>query len=111
MFLAAPETLTFSEQITPFLPILCTVFGALVVGVFAVWNRKRGAIETKSPSVSEIWAREERISKQNRWLFAYADRLKVAFRAYVERVQDGGSKDLTPFEQKALDTDPADEPK
>lgn len=105
MFLSEAE-LTLTEQITPYLPILGTIVGALVVGAFALWNRKRGATESKTPTVSEIWAREERVHRYARRLERLVDLLHDAFRGYVIRVTDGGDPTPTPEERIALDAEP-----
>lgn len=104
--LAAEVTLT--EQITPYIPLLTAAIGALIVGGFAMWNRRKGNVETKSPSVAEIWAREERLSRRVRWLEAAAWRIQLAFGGYVNRSRAGGSVEPTAGEQAALDIDLSD---
>lgn len=101
--------LTLTEQLTPYLPLIGTIFGGIVVGAFAAWNRKRGNVETKAPSVAEIWAREERLTRRNGWLSNAVYRLQSAFRRYVARVQSGGPTDLTSVEQELLDLDISDD--
>jgi len=91
------------EQIIPWLPFIGGIAVALIVGAANIWNRRRGAVETKAPTVAEIWAREERVSRHNRWLEGLLDKTRAAFRAYAERAQSGGSTDLTQFERSALD--------
>lgn len=54
----ADTGLNFTEAITPYLPFLGTAVGFIIVGAFAVWNRKRGAIETRAPDVNEIWQKQ-----------------------------------------------------
>lgn len=93
------------EAIIPWLPFIGGIIVALIVGAANIWNRRRGAVETKAPTVAEIWAREERVSRHNRWLEGLVDKTRAAFRAYVERVQSGGSTELTTFERRALDSD------
>ncbi|MEU4016170.1 hypothetical protein AB0E56_13005 [Microbacterium sp. NPDC028030] len=91
--------LTFTEQITPYLPLLGTIVGGIVVGAFAMWNRRKGNTETKAPTVAEIWARADRLEFRARWAF----RIQDAFREYVARVRGGGSVIPTLEEQAALD--------
>lgn len=97
--------LSFTEQITPYLPLIGLIVGALLAGGFAVWNRHRGNVETKYPSVAEIWAREERLATRALSLERWIKRILTAFDGYVNRVRAGGSTDLTPAEQAALDLD------
>jgi len=99
------EANTAIESVIPWLPFIGGIAVALIVGAANIWNRRRGATETKAPTVAEIWAREERVSRHNRWLEGLIAKVLAAFRAYVERVQAGGSTELTQFEQRALDSD------
>lgn len=101
--------LTFTEQVTPYLPLIGIAISALIVGGFAVWNRAKGNVETKAPSVAEIWAREERLSRRKDWLSNVVYRLQGAFRRYVARVQSGGPTELTATEQNLLDLDLSDD--
>lgn len=101
--------LSLTEQLTPYLPLIGTIFGGIVVGAFAAWNRKKGNVETKAPSVAEIWAREERLTRRNGWLSNAAWRIQSAFRRYVSRVQAGGPTELTATEQNLLDLDMSDD--
>lgn len=103
MFLA--DVATFTEQITPYLPVLGIAVGSVLVGGFAVWNRRRGATEAKAPTVAEIWAREERVTRYARRLERYAELVAASFRAYAARVRTGGSVEPTGIEQMALDED------
>lgn len=93
------DEITFTEQITPYLPLLTAAIGALIVGAFAMWNRRKGNTETKAPTVTEIWARADRLEFRARWAF----RIQDAFRDYVARVRNGGNTDPTAEEQAALD--------
>ncbi|OZB84993.1 hypothetical protein [Microbacterium sp. 13-71-7] len=103
MYLA--DDITLTEQLTPYLPLIITVIGGLIAGGFAIWNRRRGNVETKTPTVAEIWAREERLGARVLWLEFWIKRLLAAFNGYVNRVRSGGSTDPTPTEQTALDLD------
>jgi hypothetical protein len=109
MFTAIADP-TLTEQITPYLPLIGVVFGALIIEGFRLWNRKRGAIETKAPDVNDIWQREERQNKEldierrmRRRFEDLAGQLWLAFRNYAARVQGGGSTELTSFEQRVID--------
>lgn len=93
--------LNLTEQLTPYLPLFGTLLGGLIVGGFAIWNRRKGNVETKSPSVAEIWARSDRLESRARWAY----RIQDALREYVARVRSGGSLELTPTEQIAHDID------
>jgi len=99
------EDPTVLEILVPYWPGIVTLIGFFVVGAFAAWNRRRGATETKAPSVAEIWAREERVSARNRFLEAFISRVRHAFRSYIARVQAGGSTELNTLEREVLETD------
>ena len=101
---------TFTEQLTPFLPFIGTLVGAILVGGFAVWNRKRGATENRAPDVNELWTQQASQARaldgerRHRWaLEDFAHDVVRAFHSYVRRVQNGGSTTLTVHEQKAHD--------
>ncbi len=103
--------LSFTETVTPYLPILGVIAGALIVGLFGVWNRKRGATEVRAPDVNESWLRADELDKaldQERRLRRLLQDLLhdviVAFRTYTFRVQSGGPTELTEPERKAYDT-------
>lgn len=78
------------------------VAGGIVVGVFNAYNRRRGAEESKMPSVADIWAREERKSLQLELLHTAYARLRGGFAAYVFRVRSGGDVAPTELEQRLL---------
>lgn len=102
-----PETsLSFTEALVPYLPILGTIVGGLVVGGFAVWNRRRGAVEHRAPDVTAMWSETERARRLHRYFEDLYFELRGAFRGYVRRVQAGGSLDLSEAEKKAHDADP-----
>ena len=93
--------ITLTEQLTPYLPLIGTIMGGIVVGAFAMWNRRKGNTENKAPSVAEIWARADRLEHRARWAYKIQD----AFRDYASRARGGGSLDLTVGEQIAHDVD------
>jgi hypothetical protein len=112
-----PNTLATVNDITaivtPFLPLMGTIIGGVVIGAFAVWNRKRGAVETRAPDVNEIWQQQhyqaeelDREIRIRRRLERYVDELIRVFRGYVRRVQLGGDIHLTNHERLFHDTDP-----
>lgn len=95
---------------TPFLPLLGVIAGGIVVGAFAVYNRARGAVETRAPDVNEIWRRQEAQDRAldverrlRRRLEDLVRDLRRAFQGYVRRVQGGGSTELSHHEQKMFD--------
>lgn len=103
-----PE-LTFTEMVSPYLPFVGVIFGGLIVGGFAVYNRRKGNIEVKVPTVAEAWGEVRELKKdlaeverKYRNLIELFDALKALFRGYVERIRRGGSRKLTPQEQAAL---------
>lgn len=103
---------TLTEAITPYLPFFGVVAGAILVGAFAVWNRRRGAVETRAPDVNEMWAKQERDARtldaeraHRRHLENLLDTVLGSFRAYVRRVRHGGSTDLTDRERSAHDAE------
>lgn len=98
--------------ITPYLPFLGVVAGAILVGIFSLWNRKRGAVETRAPDVNEIWVQQANQSKEldmerkarRRLENLYYD-IRRAFLSYVRRVQSGGSMELTSAEKHIIESD------
>lgn len=103
--------ISFTEAITPFLPFLGVIAGAIIVGAFGVWNRRRGATETRAPDVNEAWTRADNLDtaldherKLRRLLQDLLYEVLSAFHFYVARVKKGGSVELTESERKAHDT-------
>jgi hypothetical protein len=117
-----------TEYLAPLLTFLGTVLVAIIVGAFAVFNRRRGALEAKIPTVAEIWRqqvdqetrfnlkikevsdkadiakKEAEDSKKDRDTYKTAFvGLRTVFLAFVERVQSGGSLELTTAEHQALE--------
>lgn len=100
---------TVTEIVTPYLPFIGTVAGAALVGIFAIWNRKRGAVETRAPDVNEIWQQQAQQSKEldierrlRRLLEDMYTDLREAFNIYVRRVHRGGNIELTDREARLL---------
>ena len=99
---------TLVDQLIPYWPGIVTIFGALIVGGFAMWNRKRGNVENRAPSTSESWREADTARKRLRivedayWLFRHT------FQGYYYRVRSGGSTDLTTKEQLVIDARPLD---
>jgi hypothetical protein len=84
------------------LPLLVVIVGGIVTGVFAIINRRGGEKEKSRaplpPTWPEMW---QRINKLEGLVHQISDdysRLKDLFFNYVERVQTGGTKELTPEE-------------
>lgn len=100
---------SFTESITPYLPFLGVILGGLIVGAFAIWNRRRGAVETRAPDVNEMWVQTEKDRRIRRLFEDLFYTLLTVFRSYVRRVQSGGSTDLTPTEQAVHDREPRPE--
>jgi hypothetical protein len=107
------KTPDLSSLITPYLPVVGILLGSILVGVFAVWNRRHGAVETRAPDVNEIWKQQAEQSAQldlerklRRKLEDYARDLLRTYRSYVWRVRGGGSIELTSHERRFFDIDP-----
>ena len=111
LYLAQVDELqgSFTVFITPYLPLITVAIGGIIVGVFSVYNRKRGAIETRAPDVNEIWVQQEAQSrlldeerKGRRRLESMLGQLWSTFVGYVNRVQSGGSMQLTTHEMDII---------
>lgn len=107
------EAEPFHTAIVPYIPLLVAVISTIGVGAFALWNRRRGAVESKQPSVSQLWEEDRKKEAEldlersmRRWFETAFFDLRRAFRAYVDRVHESGSTTLKPFEQKALEAVP-----
>ena len=103
---------TFTEQVTPWLPLIGTIFGAIVVGSFAAWNRKRGATENRTPDVNEIWVQQAADAKaldgerrHRRVLEALGRRVIEPGNVIGADFQNGGDTALNAHEQDIYDTD------
>lgn len=110
---AAEQGDTFATVITPFLPVIGTIVGAIIVGSFALWNRRKGAVETRAPDVNEIWQQQHyqshELDKETRFrrrLETWSHDMWLTFREYVDRVLIGGDPHLTFKEQKFYDGEP-----
>ena len=95
-----------TEAITPYLPFAGVVAGALIVGAFGLWNRKRGNIESRNPAVNEIWSRQAEneilLDAERKARRRLEDLLELAyrtFRGYVDRVMSDGTIHLTHAER------------
>jgi hypothetical protein len=107
------SALEISQLITPYVPVISVILGGMVVGAFGLWNRRRGAVETRAPDVNEIWQQQAyqsaELDMERKWrrrLENWSHELIDIFRGYVRRVQSGGSTDLTPHERMFYDSDP-----
>lgn len=56
--------IVLAESAGPWLAPVLTLVGVLIVAGAGIWNRRRGATETKAPSVSEVWAESRLKSKE-----------------------------------------------
>lgn len=90
-------------QFTALVPFFTAVMGAILVGVFNVVRGKMGDAASKAPTVTEIWKRMDRMEGELRASRSAVDTIRRVFLSYVDRVQTGGSSDLTEEERKALD--------
>lgn len=92
-----------TEQLTPYLPVLGIVLGIVGKGLFDMFQARRTGTDAKMPTVADIWTRMDNFERAlNRERDARVTLLDV-FRSYVRRVQTGGTSDLTPEEQHALE--------
>lgn len=90
------------DWITPYLPLLGIVAGAVITGVFQMIRGRTGDSASKAPTVEAIWKRLDKIEKELRLEREGRYTLLRVFRAYVERVQSGGTNELTAEEKRAL---------
>ncbi len=84
--------------------------GAIVTGIFGVINRRSDSKIKSAPTVQEIWARldtvETKLDTERTARMSIEERfrtLRDIFLDYVNRVQTGGSSDLTHDERTALE--------
>lgn len=116
------------EYVAPVFSLAGGMIVAIIVGAFAIYNRGRGNLESKMPTVQQIWARQteqetryeakfKEISDtadeaKSEALAATRDRdtyktafigLRDVFLAFVERAKHGGPFELTNQEHLALE--------
>lgn len=108
--------ISLTQLVTPWLPLAGIVAGGIILGIFNAHNRRKGNTENRAPDVNEAWveartARHEydmehrlRIRLQN-----FVWELRTVYRNYVNRVQSGGSTDLTGHERIFFDSEPPTE--
>ncbi len=99
--------------LTTLSPILVVVLGAVIAGLYAAHNRRKGATESRFPDVNEIWSQQAKQSieldnerKFRRRLEDYSNTLLRLFRGYSVRVLSGGSPQLTAQEKFYIESDP-----
>lgn len=102
-----------SQFLTPYLPLLGVIAGAVVVGVFNAHNRRKGNVETRAPDVNEMWQQERLLAKEldterklRRKFESFSWFVLNTFRYYVDRVLSGGPKELTFNEKSVYDNEP-----
>lgn len=100
---------TFLESMVPYWPGIVTLIGFFVVGGFAIWNRRNGNREVKTPSVAELWADNAKKDAEldveralRRWFQDAFYDMRRAFKTYLQRHEHP----LTSFEQKTLEAEP-----
>jgi hypothetical protein len=110
---ASAGALNPSQFLTPYLPLIGVIAGAIVVGVFNAHNRRKGNVETRAPDVNEMWQQERLLAKEldaerkiRRKFENFSWLVLQTFRSYVNRILAGGTKELTYSEQSVYDTDP-----
>lgn len=86
------------------------VVGIVGKGIFDLVSARTGGRVAKMPTVEQIWARLEVVEAKATATASTLERVKDdlstvrrVFRSYVERVQRGGTSDLTDDERSALD--------
>lgn len=110
---ASAEAVVPSQFLTPYLPLIGVIAGALVVGFFNAHNRRKGNVETRAPDVNEMWQQERLLAQEldaerklRRRFENFSWFVLNTFRSYVDRVLSGGSRELTYNEKTAYDNDP-----
>lgn len=108
----AAEVSPITEVLSPYLPLIGVIFGGIVVGLFGLWNRRKGNMETRAPDVNEIWQQQAKesheLDMERRWrrrLENFAHDLLGVYRSLAKRVMAEGFV-LTKREQVFYDTDP-----
>lgn len=108
----AVEVAPLTQTLSPYLPLFGTVFGVLVVGLFGLWNRRKGNMETRAPDVNEIWQQQAKdsheLDMERRWrrrLENFSHDLLGVYRSLARRVMAEGIV-LTKREQAFYENDP-----
>ncbi len=108
----AAEVSPITESLSPYLPLLGVVFGGIVVGLFGLWNRRKGNMETRAPDVNEIWQQQAKdshdLDMERRWrrrLENFSHDLLGVYRSLARRVMADGFV-LTKREQSFMENDP-----
>jgi hypothetical protein len=97
-----------------------TVFGILAMGFFNRRNNRDTAIASREPTMAQVWDRLDKVEKKSERLEGALDTERTArqkaedmlrslrdiFIDYVDRVQGGGTSELTPEEREALKEQP-----
>ena len=97
------------EAIAPTVTGIFLVITGVIAFITSRRNAKTGAREQRAPDVQQMWAQQEsdrharRVAEDLWW------NLRRAFQSYFRRVQAGGSHELTPKEQAAIDAKPPED--
>lgn len=104
---------TLLETLVPYWPGIVTLLGFFIVGAFAIWNRRRGAVEAKYPTVSEMWQEDRRKESEldiergmRRWFENAFYDLRRALHQHIDSAHDGDTNALKPHQRKALNATP-----
>lgn len=74
------------EWIAPTITGAIALTTAIIAGIVAIRNRKRGALEQRAPDVTEAWAEAERARRKAFVLEDLFYALRGAFKAYARRM-------------------------
>ena len=98
------------DNLPAYITAAIVLVGAIITGLVKIINTVTNAKFGKTPTVAEVWKRQDalelRLEDERRARIKMEDRfrtLRDVFLDYVERVQTGGSSDLTPEERTALE--------
>lgn len=105
--------LSITQLVTPWLPLAGIIAGGIILGIFNAHNRSKGNTEARAPDVNEAWV-EARVASHEldterrlrRRVQNFAWEVRSVFRAYVHRVQSGGSTELTHHEKLFYEAEP-----
>lgn len=96
------------HDLIPYWPGIVTIIGAMIVGLFAVWNRKKGNMENRAPSAAEAWKEADLARGRLRKIEDAYWIIRHVFQGYYHRVSTGGSTELTTSEHEVINARPLD---